>query len=602
MTVKQKRDMRMRAWFPLAALALLAGGVSASADIVLTSPTTEWRPTSFGIRNAAGGAVDQQADQPASDIVGVAGQPGVAHWKFDGLVKPGSAEGQPDASSATTFLLVTGERADLAPSFVFPSTPYSLAAGSASAPDVTSGYSTVVLVAAGLQRVNMRLGGSETADVASAGILCLPTLQPSPSWGSFAGVGGGAGGGRSMATFSPEGSHSGIPAMPTVAGLTHDRGTIVIKAGGALSLADGGLTNTFRTLTNTGGTFYTGRNNTLIGTGASVYWSGGTNTIAAGSTVSDQHWVITGGTNTVNATGTLTVAAGATAPMGLYFGGTASPTITLESSAGTAGRILLNQDVTVDTTLTSGTAQILSGGTLANPGFIDLQGGTRTFTVNDGDAATDMLISTLIQNGSLTKAGAGTLVLSGANSYTGTTTVKDGTLTLDYTTVGSKLADTSVLALGGGTLNLANGASAHNEVVASTTINAGASSMNRTSGTSVLRMNAITRNVGGTIDFSAAGIADTDTSNTNGILGGWATVAGTNWASSATGAADTAITAYTAYQTSATIGNWATTDNISLTGNPSANLGNRTINSLRLTGTSTVTMTKNRTLTLSSGG
>ena len=60
-----------------------------------------------------------------------------------------------------------------------------------------------------------------------------------------------------------------------------------------------------------------------------------------------------------------------------------------------------------------------------------------------------------------------------------------------------------------------------------------------------MRLNAITRNRGGVVDFGAASIADTDTLNVNGILGGYATVGGADWAINSTGAGDGAITAYT---------------------------------------------------------
>jgi autotransporter-associated beta strand protein len=60
-------------------------------------------------------------------------------------------------------------------------------------------------------------------------------------------------------------------------------------------------------------------------------------------------------------------------------------------------------------------------------------------------------------------------------------------------------------------------------------------------------MNAITRQRGGVVDFSAASIADTDSGNVNGILGGYATIAGANWAINSTGAGDGAVTAYSAY-------------------------------------------------------
>ncbi|MCY2924798.1 MAG: autotransporter-associated beta strand repeat-containing protein, partial [Planctomycetota bacterium] len=60
--------------------------------------------------------------------------------------------------------------------------------------------------------------------------------------------------------------------------------------------------------------------------------------------------------------------------------------------------------------------------------------------------------------------------------------------------------------------------------------------------------NAFTRLRGGVVDFGAAGIADTDAGNVNGILGGgYATLAGADWAVNSTGAGDGPITAYTAY-------------------------------------------------------
>ena len=58
--------------------------------------------------------------------------------------------------------------------------------------------------------------------------------------------------------------------------------------------------------------------------------------------------------------------------------------------------------------------------------------GTRTLTVNDAtaSAATDLTISAAVIAGNLTKSGAGTLELTGTNTYAGTTTVNQGTLVL----------------------------------------------------------------------------------------------------------------------------------------------------------------------------
>ena len=217
----------------------------------------------------------------------------------------------------------------------------------------------------------------------------------------------------------------------------------IVLSTGSFGFSGSGLTETIGTFANNGGTFSTGAN-TLIGTGNTITWNGGTNTINAGGTLADTHYSVTGGTNTVQGgatRGTLHVQGGG---LGLEFDGTGSPTITLNSDAAQAGRILLEGNVNVLSGLTSGTAQILNGGAAANSGFIDMNGGTRTFTVANGSAATDLLISAVITNGGLTKDGAGTLALNGANTYTGATTVSAGTLSINASG-----------ALGtGGTLNL----------------------------------------------------------------------------------------------------------------------------------------------------
>ena len=79
----------------------------------------------------------------------------------------------------------------------------------------------------------------------------------------------------------------------------------------------------------------------------------------------------------------------------------------------------------------TGTAVIQSTGSLAQAGTVDLGAATRTFTINDGAPAVDVsILAAIIGSGGLTKAGAGTLQLSGADTYTGGTTVTDGMLTL----------------------------------------------------------------------------------------------------------------------------------------------------------------------------
>jgi autotransporter-associated beta strand protein len=209
---------------------------------------------------------------------------------------------------------------------------------------------------------------------------------------------------------------------------------------------------------------------------------------------------------------------------------------------------------------------------------------------------------TIAQSGTgraLTKTGSGTLTLSGStNSYGGATTVSGGSLALDYSANdNTKLADAAALNLGfGANVNLVGGT--HTEIVSATTLNlAAASTITRASGTAVLRMNAITRNAGSAIDFGAAGIADTDTSNNaGGIIGGHATVAGANWAVSAAAAADTPITALAVYNANSFNG----TDNTDITSDQAP--GTFTINSLRYNTAAPTTLTLTGTNTISSGG
>jgi autotransporter-associated beta strand protein len=67
---------------------------------------------------------------------------------------------------------------------------------------------------------------------------------------------------------------------------------------------------------------------------------------------------------------------------------------------------------------------------------LDVNNASRTFTVNDNTTLTEELVisGTISNSGAtaagLTKAGTGTLVISGANSYNGTTTINAGTLKL----------------------------------------------------------------------------------------------------------------------------------------------------------------------------
>jgi autotransporter-associated beta strand protein len=213
--------------------------------------------------------------------------------------------------------------------------------------------------------------------------------------------------------------------------------------------------------------------------------------------------------------------------------------------------------------------------------------GNKTLTLQGSTNGTGE-IAGAIPNGassaviSLVKSGTGTWTLSGTNSFTGTTAVNVGTLKLNYGAGGtdtSKLSDTAVLTLAGGTLELVGGANVTPEAVQSTSLTANTVSIVKgTPGGTVLQMNAITRNTGASIDFGASGIATTDTlNNANGILGTWATINGTDWAVNSTNAADGLITTPTYVNVDAQPG-----------GSGSTVISNGSSNHVRISGNGTI--------------
>jgi fibronectin-binding autotransporter adhesin len=138
-----------------------------------------------------------------------------------------------------------------------------------------------------------------------------------------------------------------------------------------------------------------------------------------------------------------------------------------------AGLTLVGGNVDID----AGGDLTLSGNVTANastfvssidgPGFLSLIG-TRTFTVANGTAADDLVVSAVIDTtGGLVKAGAGLMALSAANNYTGITTVSAGILEIRNATalgVSGTVANRTAVSAGA-TVQLANGIDVGNEVL-----------------------------------------------------------------------------------------------------------------------------------------
>jgi len=98
-------------------------------------------------------------------------------------------------------------------------------------------------------------------------------------------------------------------------------------------------------------------------------------------------------------------------------------------------------------------------GSLAGAGAVTLGSGTLTISPAAGSTTFSGSIS---GTGGLTKAGAGTLVLTGANTYSGATTVNAGTLSLGSSFTGSSLV------LNGGTFLLSGASGTFNSLTVNT--------------------------------------------------------------------------------------------------------------------------------------
>jgi fibronectin-binding autotransporter adhesin len=324
----------------------------------------------------------------------------------------------------------------------------------------------------------------------------------------------------------------------------------------------------------------------------------------------------TGVTNIQN--GTLSVST-----LNKVSGGAASSSLGAPTTVAN-GTIGLGATTTTGTLLDTGASEVTDrvinlagttgGGTLDKSGsgtleftsaFTATGAGIKTLTLQG--SATGQIDGAIVDNSgtnktSVTKAGTGTWILEGANTYTGATTVNGGTLNLGGSTANGSIngATGAPLALGGGTLSYTRTGNTTQNFT-STAINPGASAVTAVAGDTVT-LGAITRNIGGTVDFGTTGTITTTTANANPaggqqtILGGYATVGGNTWAVSGTGATPGTITGLASYNPGFAAG----TDVDAATGTTTP--GAMTINSLRFNTAGSYTVNTAGNLVIATGG
>lgn len=187
-------------------------------------------------------------------------------------------------------------------------------------------------------------------------------------------------------------------------------------------------------------------------------------------------------------------------------------------------------------------------------------GGTLVLA-NPGDVETTTTLSGVISgSGSFTKNDRQTVRLTGANTYSGNTTVDRGTLLLDFEAAGAPASNiisaSSALILGNvgydsGTVHVRAASLATNrQTFRTTTVNQGMARIladGGLDGAAEISLSNITRNAGGAVDLATAGDGKLFTSTTNvfGIIGGYASYNGSDWAAWTPGSG--LVVAYTGY-------------------------------------------------------
>ncbi len=192
---------------------------------------------------------------------------------------------------------------------------------------------------------------------------------------------------------------------------------------------------------------------------------------------------------------------------------------------------------------------------LAGAGLVD-NASASAVTLVEGNTNATSTFSGIISNSgggalSLTKVGTGTLTLTGANTYTGVTTVSAGGVTLNFTAAGAPLGNiissSSALNIGSALLTLTGSTAANTQAFNNTTVIGGARiTIGGTTPALALSLGAITRNAGTALNvtLSTGATTTTNTNDATGILGSWAVV---NSADFATVNGSSQIVAYTGY-------------------------------------------------------
>ncbi|HET6247807.1 MAG TPA: autotransporter-associated beta strand repeat-containing protein [Tepidisphaeraceae bacterium] len=267
--------------------------------------------------------------------------------------------------------------------------------------------------------------------------------------------------------------------------------------------------------------------------------------------------------------------------------------------------VLGNNTYTGTTAVNGGTLRINAGNLPASAGVSIGLGATLDAIFPANVSFTAPITGT----GSLITEGAGTVTFSTDNpglSLSGLTVLSGGVVLDDTTSSGNQIGPAPALTVGSGSLQLkASASTASVQSFSGLTVQGGAiiTAASGTSATATINLGNITRGQSGTVNFAlsnaaSAFITTTTPNNANGIIGDFATVNGTDWAS-ATGAGPTFnIGALPAG--SYTADTWAAGNHTTVT--KSSTQTNMTTYDLRFNAAAATTVTLGGTSTLNGGG
>jgi autotransporter-associated beta strand protein len=299
------------------------------------------------------------------------------------------------------------------------------------------------------------LGSNSAVVMTNTAATALDLNSYSNSIGSL--TGGGTTGGNvalGTATLTVGGDNTSPAAY---AGVISGTGALIKSGSGTLNLSgsntfSGGTTVNGGTLQlSTGGSVGAIRGTVTVNAGATLLTSAG-DAFGFGTGTKVNTLNIVGGTVTHNATGNATLCSAVINLTGGTLQATGSGNFDFFNNG--TGNTAVNS-------LASGTSSTIAGKVNLRQGDNDPTG--TVFTVADGTAANDLVVSATLANGTyegansaIQKSGTGVMVLTATNTYSGPTTVNAGTLLVNGSLQNTSLTTVATGATLGGTGTIAS--------------------------------------------------------------------------------------------------------------------------------------------------